>query len=459
MEKLIIDFVVAALATRLSNRFSLDLSEVEEEIVAALTTNQCSRNDSSSQAIETPKKESPMKKKKTPAKKETKEKPAKKETPKKETKEKPAKKAKEPTVAELKALAKSMGLKVTSAMKKGELQDLIAAAQAEASDDAFDAETEVDEQPEEEEQHVDPKETRDVVVEEEEEEEEPAKEEPKKKEPKAKENKMRDFCKMSFTSLAGTKWTIGTRFASGGFGQLFFVEKENGEKNQFVIKIEQNRPGVGLFLETSVLRKLKGDIEKNHVIPMIDSGKLSKKNMPELTEDEEYFFLIMPQLTYPVNEMEFDEYQSIDLMNQMLKALKYVHEQGYLHLDIKPGNIMLEEEAELENYVLIDFGMALKYKDETKPDKKQVGNGTPTYMAVGAHDGIMSRKNDIESLLYVLHDCLHPDIPLPWTDIKGDAAKKAKQQWLETCDFPKPFHKLVNEVRTLKHGDTPSYKL
>ena len=67
-----------------------------------------------------------------------------------------------------------------------------------------------------------------------------------------------------------------------------------------------------------------------------------------------------------------------DLINIFLKvcdALEYAHDQGLLHQDIKPDNIMVGRHGEV---VVVDWGAAV-FAKESKPDGNIVG--TPHYMA------------------------------------------------------------------------------
>ncbi len=56
------------------------------------------------------------------------------------------------------------------------------------------------------------------------------------------------------------------------------------------------------------------------------------------------------------------EAEAMGYIRQVAEALKYVHSLNRLHLDIKPGNIMLGKDGKA---VLIDFGASKHYDDET----------------------------------------------------------------------------------------------
>lgn len=65
------------------------------------------------------------------------------------------------------------------------------------------------------------------------------------------------------------------------------------------------------------------------------------------------------------------------MAREIAAALDYMHSHLLLHLDLKPGNIMLRDG---EHPVLIDFGLAKKFDGNGQPETNTtVGNGTPGY--------------------------------------------------------------------------------
>ncbi|CAD8182811.1 unnamed protein product [Paramecium pentaurelia] len=91
------------------------------------------------------------------------------------------------------------------------------------------------------------------------------------------------------------------------------------------------------------------------------------------------------------------EIQSI--MRQILLAIVYIHEQGLLHRDIKPDNIMIDKNL---NIKLIDFGLATKQGSPLCVQKC----GTPGYIApeiINSQKPQYNNKSDIFSLGVVFY--------------------------------------------------------
>ena len=66
------------------------------------------------------------------------------------------------------------------------------------------------------------------------------------------------------------------------------------------------------------------------------------------------------------------EAEAVGYICQVADALKYVHSLNRLHLDIKPGNIMVDKNGKA---ILIDFGASKHYDDDS-------GENTSTLMGV-----------------------------------------------------------------------------
>src|SRR5438309_2140236 len=97
-----------------------------------------------------------------------------------------------------------------------------------------------------------------------------------------------------------------------------------------------------------------------------------------------------------------DAREAAVLVRQVAGALQAVHDQGILHRDLKPGNILLNEAG---NAVLTDFGLARLDDEHERLTAEDALPGTPAYMAPEQIDpevGAVGPRSDVYSLGVVL---------------------------------------------------------
>lgn len=78
------------------------------------------------------------------------------------------------------------------------------------------------------------------------------------------------------------------------------------------------------------------------------------------------------------NEFMYDESKASIIIRQILEAVAYCHDQGFVHRDIKPDNIMIDVDSE-DAIKLIDFG--LSHEISLHQPKSSHVLGTAGYMA------------------------------------------------------------------------------
>jgi WD40 repeat protein len=90
---------------------------------------------------------------------------------------------------------------------------------------------------------------------------------------------------------------------------------------------------------------------------------------------------------------------------QVAEALQYAHDQGVIHRDVKPGNLLLDTRGTVW---LTDFGMA---KMEEQPNLTQTGDvvGTLRYMAPEQFNGRSDARSDVYALGLTLYELLALD--------------------------------------------------
>lgn len=128
---------------------------------------------------------------------------------------------------------------------------------------------------------------------------------------------------------------------------------------------------------------------------------------PYTLEDlaKDYHKAIFPTLIEPGGDTmrnKFPEDKAIEITTAVASGLEYIHNQGIIHRDVKPENIMFKTKD--SEPVLIDFGVSWKHGGAEKADEKITDVGTGVWRAPELLFGIRDydEKIDIWSLGCIL---------------------------------------------------------
>ena len=102
--------------------------------------------------------------------------------------------------------------------------------------------------------------------------------------------------------------------------------------------------------------------------------------------------------------------QAVELIAKVARTVHYAHENGILHRDIKPGNILLDAKGEPN---LTDFGLARLVESESTVTRTVEVLGTPSYMSpeqAAGNNTKLTSATDVYGLGAVLYQLLagHP---------------------------------------------------
>ena len=193
------------------------------------------------------------------------------------------------------------------------------------------------------------------------------------------------------TLLQGGKYKIVRFISSGGFGCTYEAEhillKKRVAIKEFFVKDFCNRDettsqiSVGITSKTALVSKLKSKF-------IAEAQSLCSLEHPNIVHVFDVFeengtaYYVMDYIDgLSLNDLvknngPMAEQKAVGYIMQVADALKYVHSQNRLHLDIKPGNIMVDEN---DKAVLIDFGASKQYDEEGGENTSTLLGKTPGY--------------------------------------------------------------------------------
>ena len=138
-------------------------------------------------------------------------------------------------------------------------------------------------------------------------------------------------------------------------------------------------------------------VEPEHVPPYLVMEYVSGMSLASLIETESP---LAPE-------------RAVEMMLQLLSALAYAHRKGFIHRDIKPGNVLIDRRG--NRIKLADFGLARGLAEGSRYTLDGTIMGTPWYMspeqAAGSPD--LDGRSDLFSAGVVLFEMLTGCRPFP----------------------------------------------
>ena len=153
--------------------------------------------------------------------------------------------------------------------------------------------------------------------------------------------------------------------------------------------------------------RLVARLQHPHILAVLDSG-----------EDAGQLWFTMPYVRGDTlrdrlqRERQLPVDDALRITREAALALEHAHEEGVIHRDIKPDNILLTRDG---STLVADFGIARAVAAEEKESLTQTGMaiGTPAYMSPEQASGErgLDARTDVYSLAAVLYELLAGEPP------------------------------------------------
>ena len=222
------------------------------------------------------------------------------------------------------------------------------------------------------------------------------------------------------TTLQGGRYRIIRTLGQGGFGITYLAEDTRfGETvaiKEFFIRQFCNRDEDTLHVSVGVkaMKETVKEFYDKFFREAQKTRKLKHRNIIKITDlfpENGTAYYVMDY--HPGGSLgslirkqgALNEEQALRYIRQVASALKLIHSNNMAHLDIKPDNILLDDE---DNAIVIDFGISKHYDEKGNATTITPGAYTPGYAAdsqmVGGKISFFSPTLDIYSLGATLYN-------------------------------------------------------
>jgi len=254
------------------------------------------------------------------------------------------------------------------------------------------------------------------------------------------------------------RYEVLSKLGEGGFGQVFRA-RQRVTHHEVAIKVLRD---LHTGNDTHIARfqremQLCAQLYHPHIVRLIDSGRVE----PDLLYT---VFEYVPGKTLTdvlIAEGTLPPWEATHLMLQVLDALACAHNQGVIHRDLKPQNIMVTSTGARRNALVLDFGLGTlpseNQEDLAKITKTQEALGTPTYAAPEQLRGEpVTGRADLYSWGLIFLECLTGQRAVDGPTLQAVIFKQlgpepiAIPAWLERHRLGRLLRKVTNKNPELR---------
>jgi len=232
--------------------------------------------------------------------------------------------------------------------------------------------------------------------------------------------------------------TIMSIVGQGGTGTVFLAFQRT-LKRQVAVKVMVKTAAMtasdqALFRQEA---EIIASLSHPNIIPIFEMGETDDCffQVMQIVKGEDLETAIRRNALHPAPSRRiFSPVDAVPLIIQVLDGLGYAHNEGLIHQDIKPGNILIEERS--NRPLIADFGIAKNMQGDDLHDDSVI-LGTPLYMSPEhAANAPTDKRTDIYSVGVMLFRMMVEKLPLAERSATALLARKARSP--ETVFTAKP---------------------
>lgn len=134
----------------------------------------------------------------------------------------------------------------------------------------------------------------------------------------------------------------------------------------------------------------------------------------DIGEEDDIYYIVMEHVKgktlkqYIQQYAPVEQYNAVEIMNQLTSAISHAHENGIIHRDIKPQNILVDDYGTVK---VTDFGIAMALSSTTITQTNSLLGSVHYLSPEQARGSLATKKSDVYALGIVMFELLTGRLP------------------------------------------------
>jgi serine/threonine protein kinase len=261
------------------------------------------------------------------------------------------------------------------------------------------------------------------------------------------------FIKVKEGMIINDRFKIKKKIGTGGFGTVYFAHDKILDEN-VALKILHPQFNIDSEVKERFLREIKlaRKISHTNVVRIFDISEVQGNSIISM----EYFeSKNLKEVIQKEGVFKFD--RALKIIKQICQALDSAHEINIIHRDIKPHNILVNDEDLIK---IVDFGIARNIYRNPDEGVTKTGTiiGTPDYMSPEQASGNnYDHRSDLYSLGIVIYEMLSGAVPFksesPLNTLLQHIQERHESIVLRNHNVPYWFSEILDKILEKKPQD------